>query len=205
MNLEGEKFSELLELYPDTAENLKLRALEKRSIFMYYKEKATMRAALSKQKSRKLLQNKLGAQEGKDKEYTLKESRDPVLYTSTYKKLNKNDPQDSDRDPCHITMPFRQSDAIRKQIFEEPVFETDEEYEVEPEEQDKENASKLKTQNDILETMQKTITKISEAIASNQQSTPMAKTLKKSLKTNHDTIEGLDADYEYVKEEEEEI
>ena len=48
MNLDGEKFSELLELYPDTAENLKLRALEKRSIFMYYKEKVTMRATLSK-------------------------------------------------------------------------------------------------------------------------------------------------------------
>ncbi len=39
MNLDGEKFQELLELYPETCENLKLRALEKRSIFMYYKDK----------------------------------------------------------------------------------------------------------------------------------------------------------------------
>ena len=39
MNLAGDKFLDLLELYPDTKENLKLRALEKRSIFMYYKNK----------------------------------------------------------------------------------------------------------------------------------------------------------------------
>ena len=37
MNLDGEKFQDLLELYPETAENLKLRSLEKRSIVMYYK------------------------------------------------------------------------------------------------------------------------------------------------------------------------
>jgi hypothetical protein len=35
---------------------------------------------------------------------------------------------DSDGDPCHITMPFRKSDELRKMIFEEPEFETDEEY-----------------------------------------------------------------------------
>jgi len=40
MNLEAGKFHELISLYPETAENLKLRALEKRSIFMYYKNKA---------------------------------------------------------------------------------------------------------------------------------------------------------------------
>lgn len=39
MNLDGEKFQDLLALYPDTAENLKLRALEKRSIYCYYKNK----------------------------------------------------------------------------------------------------------------------------------------------------------------------
>lgn len=39
MNLNGEVFQDLLELYPETADNLKLRALEKRSIFMYYKNK----------------------------------------------------------------------------------------------------------------------------------------------------------------------
>ena len=43
MNLDGEKFQELLDLYPQTAMNLKLRALEKRSIFMYYKNKACVR------------------------------------------------------------------------------------------------------------------------------------------------------------------
>lgn len=46
MNLDGEKFSELLDLYPQTAMNLKLRGLEKRSIFMYYKNKAEVRKKL---------------------------------------------------------------------------------------------------------------------------------------------------------------
>jgi len=44
MNLDGEKFNELLELYEETAKNLKLRALEKRSIFMYYKNKVSLRS-----------------------------------------------------------------------------------------------------------------------------------------------------------------
>ena len=43
MNLDGEKFRELITLYPDTCENLKLRSLEKRSIFMYYKNKVMQR------------------------------------------------------------------------------------------------------------------------------------------------------------------
>ena len=43
MNLDSEKFEELLDLYEETAKNLKLRALEKRSIFMYYKNKMLMR------------------------------------------------------------------------------------------------------------------------------------------------------------------
>ena len=41
MNLDAETFKDLLEMYPDTAKNLTLRALEKRSIFMYYKQKVT--------------------------------------------------------------------------------------------------------------------------------------------------------------------
>lgn len=44
MNLDKEKFDELLELYPQTKENLKLRALEKRSIVVYYKHKVEERA-----------------------------------------------------------------------------------------------------------------------------------------------------------------
>ena len=45
MNYEDEKFLDLLELYPETAKNLKLRALEKRSIFIYYKNKVENRRA----------------------------------------------------------------------------------------------------------------------------------------------------------------
>ena len=43
MNLDGDKFRELTTLYPETCENLKLRSLEKRSIFVYYKNKVTER------------------------------------------------------------------------------------------------------------------------------------------------------------------
>ena len=45
MNYEDEKFLDLMELYPETAKNLKLRALEKRSIFIYYKNKVENRRA----------------------------------------------------------------------------------------------------------------------------------------------------------------
>ena len=44
MNLDADKFYELTSLYPETCTNLKLRSLEKRSIFMYYKNKAVERA-----------------------------------------------------------------------------------------------------------------------------------------------------------------
>ena len=44
MNLAGDKFRELTELYPETCTNLKLRSLEKRSIFVYYKNKVMERS-----------------------------------------------------------------------------------------------------------------------------------------------------------------
>lgn len=50
-------------------------------------------------------------------------------------------------------MPFRKSDEMRRRIFEEPEFESDEEYDPGFEEQDKENAEKLKLQNNILDCM----------------------------------------------------
>ena len=40
MNLKAEKLLELMDLYPETTKSLKMKALEKRSIFMYYKRKA---------------------------------------------------------------------------------------------------------------------------------------------------------------------
>lgn len=76
---------------------------------------------------------------------------------------------DSDRDPYHITMPFRKSDELRKKIFDSPEFETDEEHEIEFEEQDKENARLVDCQNKILETMQKTLMKMSDEIRENRK------------------------------------
>ena len=56
-------------------------------------------------------------------------------YKTTYsagedrkKRTNGAEP-DSDEDPYHITMPFRRSDEMRKKMFEDPIFESDEEYE----------------------------------------------------------------------------
>ena len=133
MNLDAEKFEELLDLYPSTAENLKLRALEKRSIFMYYKEKVTKRS-MQQKRSRSMKDVKMGASATMD-EVPLKSSRDPELYRSTFEGRDRHgNPIDSDRDQYHITMPFRKSDEIRRKMFEEPEFETDEDYEKEPEE-----------------------------------------------------------------------
>ena len=75
MNLESEKMQDLLDLYPETAENLKLRALEKRSIYAYYKHKVEIRA-----------KNPKG--ELKAQKETLASARSavkfPLMYTSTY-------------------------------------------------------------------------------------------------------------------------
>ena len=64
-----------------------------------------------------------------------------------HKKKDKNrwaeQPPDSDEDPYHITMPFKRSDEMRKKIFEEPEFETDEDEELDLEQYDKQNAEKL--------------------------------------------------------------
>ena len=73
MNLAADKFEDLLELYPDTKENLKLRALEKRSIFMYYKNK---------------VQSKFIRRKGSDSDMStkpaVKDKNQPLLFRSTY-------------------------------------------------------------------------------------------------------------------------
>ena len=47
MNCDKEVFQDLLELYEDTAENIKIRALEKREVIMYYLHKARMNSKLA--------------------------------------------------------------------------------------------------------------------------------------------------------------
>jgi hypothetical protein len=39
MNCPKDVFEDLMDLYPDTAENIKIRALEKREVVMYYLQK----------------------------------------------------------------------------------------------------------------------------------------------------------------------
>lgn len=95
MNLAGDKFLDLLELYPDTKENLKLRALEKRSIFMYYKNK---------------VQSRFIRRRGSDSDLSQKpdmtDKKHPLLLRSTYIGAGR----DSDDDQYHITMPFQHSE-----------------------------------------------------------------------------------------------
>lgn len=43
MNCQSDVFEELMELYPDTADNIKIRSLEKREVFTYYLQKARYR------------------------------------------------------------------------------------------------------------------------------------------------------------------
>ena len=71
MNLAREKFEDLMDMYEETAKNLKLRALEKRSIFMYYKNKVLMRQqkrVLRRQEARK---GRIGINVGDDVEEKL--------------------------------------------------------------------------------------------------------------------------------------
>jgi len=56
-----------------------------------------------------------------------------LLYTSTY----DGPDSDSDKDDCHITMPFRHGEDVHHKILHETEFESDESYEMESEEEDK--------------------------------------------------------------------
>lgn len=76
MNLEGEKFKDLLELYEDTAMNLKLRALEKRSILMYYKNKVIRRAVQRKKNIDRKAEEKLGKMAGYSEDEIEQQSQD---------------------------------------------------------------------------------------------------------------------------------
>ncbi len=64
MNCDVEVFCNLMELYPETAENIKIRALEKREVYMYYL-----------QKTRKFYKRKFGEKVSPDDEKKFKKWR----------------------------------------------------------------------------------------------------------------------------------
>ena len=97
MNLDCEKFHQLIDLYPDTAENLKLRALEKRSVFSYYKHKMEQRIKLRTGKALSF-----------DAPSARTAMRNPLLYASTYEGL------ESDSDELHISKPFRIAGGVQR-------------------------------------------------------------------------------------------
>jgi len=98
-------------LYPETAQNLKLRALEKRSIFMYYKNK------VNKRKQMRLGNMQLEAKPSKTKR-TSRTSRTTRFNDGLYKSTYDGPLEDSDLDPNHITMPFKHSEELHHQILE---------------------------------------------------------------------------------------
>lgn len=97
MNLEADKFHELITLYPETAENLKLRALEKRSIFMYYKNKIDKR-----------YKSQLPDMPSRNKQSLSSRSSARQINSMLYKSTYQGD-LDSDQDEFHITKPFKHS------------------------------------------------------------------------------------------------
>lgn len=95
----------MLELYPETCQNLKLRALEKRSIFVYYKNKAIAKSLAAKRGRRNST-----AAAGKAEIET--PDQDKLLYKSTYTGEN-----DSDEDALHITKPFEHDPDLHHRIL----------------------------------------------------------------------------------------
>ena len=110
MNLNADTFQELLELYPETAQNLKLRALEKRSIFMYYKHKVD-----SRRRRQRLGRAGMEMEPPKEEKSSRLSSRvNPLLYKSTY----KGPKEDSDDDEFHLTMPFKHNETFHQEILD---------------------------------------------------------------------------------------
>lgn len=87
MNCDSDVFQELMELYPDTADNIKIRALEKREVMMYY---------LQKERYRQL--KKLNVEMNKKE----KQKFNNWIHLTTFEESD----YDSDEFEHHITKPF---------------------------------------------------------------------------------------------------
>ena len=85
MNCPKDVFEDLMDLYPDTAENIKIRSLEKREVVMYY---------LQKERCRQI--KKLGEKITKQDQIMF----DKWIPQSTYEDT------DSDDDMYHISKPY---------------------------------------------------------------------------------------------------
>ena len=83
-----------------------------------------------------------------------------MLYKSTF----EADEGDSDQDEYHITMPFKHSEELHRKILHEPEFESDEDFALESDQQNKINAEQLGKQNMVLSAMHKTIRRVKNAI-----------------------------------------
>lgn len=62
-----------------------------------------------------------------------------MLYKTTY----KGEEVDSDAEEYHITMPFKHNEEIMREIHDGKSFESDESFQMEPEELDRTNALAL--------------------------------------------------------------
>ena len=101
-------------------------------------------------------------------------------------------------------MPFKHSDELHHQVLNSTEFETDESYEMESEEEDRFNAECIGKQNNILSTMERTITKLSKALNPQEGlSFSLADALKRGIQRRHEDLPGLEAGYEITRDDDE--
>ena len=124
MNINRETFSNLVELYPETAKNLQLRALEKRSIFMYYKQKSQIRGKKAVAKFTRKLTKVARREADRQKLFDRQGKKEETHLRSTY----FGPKNDSDDDEFHITMPFKWDEDRHLDILDSLKFEPDEEF-----------------------------------------------------------------------------
>ena len=115
-----------------------------------------------------------------------------MLYKSTF----EADEGDSDQDEYHITMPFKHSEELHRKILHEPEFESDEDFALESDQQNKINAEQLGKQNMVLSAMHKTIRRVKNAIQPDGKlDFQMATLLRKGIESKCGAVEGLRSDY----------
>ena len=177
MCLAPEEFERLIDLYPETAKNIRLRGLEKRAIFHYYMRKAKMKSATHAKRRNSQLKLQL----------TGNHKLPPA---STY----TGPMSDSDHDEYHITKPFEASEENMDEALNN--FSTDEEYEPEAEAVNEQINSVVACTYDLVNTMQTTIQKMSLAMRGNGPiNFRFSDTLKRGILNAHADCEVFASDW----------
>lgn len=152
-------FNDLCELYPETAANIRMRALEKRDVFSYYMQIAKAR---------------------KNKDW---ETLSRLKQKSTY----FGDSDSSEDCQFHISKPFeRNIDYHRELIQGKPKFAKEENYKPKFEEVEFEMTNYIDGQMDVLNTMAQTMKFLKNLHNHKPQGLSFAKTFKRGISRKHD-------------------